>query len=135
MKHSVQKRIYLLSVIVLMCALFYTCSKSEEVLEEPEPEIEEPLIIDSNKIVTINTSAVVGPMYNFSSTRPMVNQTRFNNASFRESIEHIKPYVKSYNLVTTKLKHGVLELLPSQIIYQIIGMALKKSILYTMILQ
>ena len=38
-------------------------------------------------------------MYNFWSTRPMVNQTRFNSTNFTNSLENIRPYVKSYNLV------------------------------------
>ena len=29
----------------------------------------------------------------------MINQTRFNSASFRNSLASIKPYVKSYNMV------------------------------------
>ena len=89
----------LLSLLFIISSLlFITCSKENIV----EPEIEEPenpMIIDPSKIVSINTSSVIGPMYSFWSTRPMVNQTRFNNANFRADIESIKPYVTSYNMV------------------------------------
>jgi xylan 1,4-beta-xylosidase len=96
-------------VIFLICAfaLFYTCSKEntieDEIIEKPEPEEPEepdtPIVVDPNKVVAINTGAVVGEMYNFWSTRPMINQTRFSGSGFREDIKKIKPYVKSYNLV------------------------------------
>lgn len=93
-----KKRLYFL-LILLVSIISFSCSKSD-----PIPEIEEPIsppeeTIDPNKIVTINTNAVIGQLYNFWSTRPMINQTRFNGASFRNSIEHTKSYVKSYNLV------------------------------------
>ena len=85
---------------------FYTCSKSNEVEEEISKEIPEepeepdtPIVVEPDKVVTINTGSVVGEMYNFWSTRPMINQTRFNSASFRAAIEDSKSYVKSYNLV------------------------------------
>jgi len=70
-------------------------------VEEPSEEMSEemPTEIDPAKIVSINTNSLIGPMYSFWSTRPMVNQTRFNSANFRADIEDIKPYVTSYNLV------------------------------------
>ncbi|PWG06690.1 GH39 family glycosyl hydrolase [Polaribacter aquimarinus] len=55
--------------------------------------------VDPDKIVTINTGSTEGLFYNFWSTRPMINQSRFNGASFRNSLISIKQYVKSYNLV------------------------------------
>tara|TARA_R110002051_G_C8768907_1_gene503038 strand:- start:8272 stop:9963 length:1692 start_codon:yes stop_codon:yes gene_type:complete len=55
--------------------------------------------VDPKDIVAINTGASLGLFYNFWSTRPMINQTRFNGTSFRNSLDAIKPYVKSYNLV------------------------------------
>ncbi|AJR04496.1 GH39 family glycosyl hydrolase [Siansivirga zeaxanthinifaciens] len=84
-------------------SLFYTCSKSEdvekEIIETPEPEIPQAPV-DPAKLVTINTGAVVGTFYNFWSTRPMINQTRFNSSGFRTGeVENAKEYVKSYNLV------------------------------------
>ena len=89
----------LLSLLFIISSLlFITCSKENIV----EPEIEEPenpTMVDPTKLVSINTSSVIGPMYSFWSTRPMVNQTRFNNANFRADIESIKPYVTSYNMV------------------------------------
>lgn len=101
-----RKKTALLVLLILVSTIFYTCSKEdevvkemeEEIIEEPEPEGPE---IDPNRLITINTGNVVGQMYNFWSTRPMVNQTRFNSANFRNSIEPIKDYVKSYNLVRT----------------------------------
>ncbi|GAA4950376.1 hypothetical protein GCM10023314_24620 [Algibacter agarivorans] len=106
MKLKIKKSVFILTTLLLMCNLFYTCSDSdsveEEIIENPDPDDpddpEEPTI-DPNKIVTINTGSVVGQLYNFWSTRPMVNQTRFNSANFRNSIEPIKDYVKSYNMV------------------------------------
>lgn len=89
------KKKSLLSILLISSIMFITCSKD---IGEPE-EPENPTGIDPAKIVTINTGAVVGPMYSFWSTRPMVNQTRFNSAGFRADIESIKPYVTSYNLV------------------------------------
>ena len=87
--------------LLTISLLLFTCSKAE-IIESPveeEMEMEMPTTIDPEKIVTINTNSVIGPMYNFWSTRPMVNQTRFNSDNFRTAIEDIKPYVTSYNLV------------------------------------
>ncbi|SFD27620.1 GH39 family glycosyl hydrolase [Algibacter pectinivorans] len=96
-------------VFLLTFSVFFTCSNSEEIEKEmmenseveeiEETEEEEIPVIDPNKVVTINTGATVGQLYNFWSTRPMVNQTRFNSANFRASVESIKDYVKSYNMV------------------------------------
>ncbi|WP_418262531.1 GH39 family glycosyl hydrolase [Flavobacterium faecale] len=89
-------------VSICFCFALISCSKSDVEQEivttpsNPEPPVE---TIDPAKIVTINTGAVVGQMYNFWSTRPMINQTRFNSSSFRQSIEEFKSYVVSYNLV------------------------------------
>lgn len=94
-----QKRLFFLVVVFLLCTFFYTCTDEEELLDDTEIEVVIPEEIDPDKIVTINTSAVVGPMYNFWSTRPMVNQTRFNNPNFIASIEELESYVKTYNLV------------------------------------
>lgn len=99
MKLVFKKGIYLLSAILLIGLVFYACTEDGQSFEDPEIEIENPEEIDPDKIVTINTSAVVGTMYNFWSTRPMVNQTRFNNTNFTNSLDNIRPYVKSYNMV------------------------------------
>ncbi len=80
--------------LLIIGLLFFSCSKSEI-----EPPSGGTTGIDPSKIVTINTNAIRGPMYSFWSTRPMVNQTRFNSANFTASLESIKSYVKSYNLV------------------------------------
>lgn len=92
-----------------MALVFFTCTKSEEVLkEEPKEEVKEepkeetptkPTIDDPNKVVTINTGSIIGKMYNFWSTRPMINQTRFSATGFVSRLDKIKPYVKNYNLV------------------------------------
>ena len=71
----------------MLCIFQFSCSKAEdieEVVEEPE-EIEEPTI-NPDKTVSINTGAVVGEFYNFWSTRPMINQTRFSSSNFRAAI-------------------------------------------------
>ncbi|WP_233702616.1 GH39 family glycosyl hydrolase [Hyunsoonleella flava] len=111
-----EKNKLMLGIVFMFCifTIFYACSKAEnleeEIIEIPDPEEpEEPAgpvaineaDIDANKIATINTSAVVAQFYNFWSTRPMINQTRFNSANFRNSLQPIKDYVKSYNLVRT----------------------------------
>lgn len=101
-----------LSLILLLSifTVFFTCSKSDTVeeemieMEEEEQEQEqeppqELIIVDPDKVVSINTGSVVGQMYNFWSTRPMINQTRFSSSGFTSSLNSIKPYVKSYNLV------------------------------------
>lgn len=91
------KTSWCLTKLIIVSLLCFGCSKNEIV--EP-PVVEPPTInIDPAKIVNINTNALQGPMYSFWSTRPMVNQTRFNSANFIADIENIKPYVTSYNLV------------------------------------
>lgn len=93
------KKSFLSVLLIIISLLFISCSK-EELAEPQEPEEpENSMEIDPAKIVTINTGSVIGPMYSFWSTRPMVNQTRFNSANFRADIESIKPYVTSYNMV------------------------------------
>ena len=99
MKTFFLKRNFTIIFFISVVTLLFACSKSENLLEEPEIEIENPIEVDPNKIITINTSAIVGQMYNFWSTRPMVNQTRFNSTNFTNSLEEIRPYVTSYNLV------------------------------------
>lgn len=99
MRLITKKTIYFISAIILMCTFFYACSDDEASFEFPEMEIEDPIEVDPNKIISINTGAVLGQMYNFWSTRPMVNQTRFNNTNFTNSLDNIRPYVKSYNMV------------------------------------
>ncbi|TWO34532.1 hypothetical protein E1J38_001370 [Seonamhaeicola sediminis] len=104
------KKVFGVILIFTLVSNFYTCSKSNPVEEEvivtpdPDPNPEEPegideSTLDPNKIITVNTGAVVGQFYNFWSTRPMINQTRFSASGFRNSLNPIKDYVKSYNLV------------------------------------
>jgi xylan 1,4-beta-xylosidase len=88
-----------------------SCSKDDLILEDPVIEdVEDEVVddvgngydfskVDPDKITTINTGSNEGLFYNFWSTRPMINQTRFNGANFRNSLNSIKPYVKSYNMV------------------------------------
>ncbi|TXG39520.1 hypothetical protein FUA22_06520 [Seonamhaeicola maritimus] len=104
MMYTSHRKIVISLAFILASFVLFTCSKSDPVEEEeivvtPDPEEPEDPPIDPNKIVSINTGAVVGEMYNFWSTRPMVNQTRFSGSNFRASLEDIKPYVKSYNMV------------------------------------
>lgn len=87
--------------IIFASLLFSNCSdSSSEIDEDIDENLGTPVeVIDPNKIITINTGAVKGTMYNFWSTRPMVNQTRFSSLNFRDELMDIKSYVKSYNLV------------------------------------
>ena len=101
----------ILSVIAVSCSPDGVVEEEidlEELLQEEEKEEEnndgEIAIVDfSNvdpeKVVTINTESNEGIFYNFWSTRPMINQNRFNTSGFRSSIQPLKSYVKSYNLV------------------------------------
>ena len=82
--------------LIIVGLLFFGCKKSE-IMEPPSGVI--PPGINSFNTININTNAIKGPMYSFWSTRPMVNQTRFNSTSFTASLEDIKTYVTSYNLV------------------------------------
>ncbi|WP_298551334.1 hypothetical protein [uncultured Algibacter sp.] len=103
--YTPHRKIVVSLAFIFTSFMFFTCSKSdqideEEVFENPKPEEpEEPIVVDPDKVVMINTGAVIGEMYNFWSTRPMINQTRFSASGFRTDIQKIKPYVKSYNLV------------------------------------
>ena len=110
MKSLNLNRLFSIVFFLLLCTIFFTCSKSEDIeeviIENPEPEEPEepeepftPIVADPDKVVAINTGAVVGEMYNFWSTRPMINQTRFSSSGFTSGLNLIKPYVKSYNLV------------------------------------
>lgn len=108
MMYKTQRKIVISLAFIFASLIFFTCSKSDDIgdviIENPEPEEpEEPeapvIVVDPNNLVTINTSSVVGQLYNFWSTRPMVNQTRFASSSFRSSLDLIKTYVKSYNMV------------------------------------
>lgn len=90
-----------LLLLVLVLTVFQACKEPEIIPPDPDPDpgpdpIEQ---IDPEKIVAINTDMVDGQLYNFWSTRPMVNQTRFSNSNFLASIEPIKDYVKDYNIV------------------------------------
>ena len=107
-----------LILFVFVCAVFHACKEPQdpgEIIENPDPnkdpyqdinlnpginpDLNPEDFLDPNKIVTINTDVVLGQLYNFWSTRPMVNQTRFSNANFLASLEPIKGYVKEYNIV------------------------------------
>ncbi|GAL67259.1 GH39 family glycosyl hydrolase [Jejuia pallidilutea] len=111
MKTFYSSRRFFILLVLLVSTAFFSCSKSEDIEKEvtQEPEIENPedpenpeeIIVEPDKVVSINTGAVIGEFYNFWSTRPMINQTRFNGANFRNSLQPIKNYVKSYNLVRT----------------------------------
>lgn len=91
-------------IFVSIVLLFSGCSAEDEagIIKVPEKENPDGLDmdnIDPNKIVEINLDNTIGEMYNFWSTRPMINQTRFNSSNFTRTLEPIKAYVKSYNLV------------------------------------
>ncbi len=101
-------------IFSILTAVTVSCSKDEPIigedelfddLDEDDDDKDEEVgyydfsNVDPNKIVNINAGSSLGLFYNFWSTRPMINQSRFNGASFRNSLTNIKPYVKSYNLV------------------------------------
>ena len=93
---SIKKLILPFCLLVVLSMSLESCSKDLVIEEEEQGPTDG---IDPDKLVTINTGSTDGVFYNFWSTRPMVNQTRFNSANFRNSLESIKPYVKSYNMV------------------------------------
>ncbi len=88
----------------------YSCSENdrieEEILQDLENEqtnsndlLSETAIATPENTISINAGVTVGSFYNFWSTRPMINQTRFNSVNFRNNIASLDSYVKSYNIV------------------------------------
>lgn len=101
-----KNNIFITLILISFLSIFLACSNDvqKELVEEPDPdtetpEPEKPIEVDPEKVITINTGAVVGELYNFWSTRPMINQTRFSSSGFTSGLDFIKSYVKSYNLV------------------------------------
>ncbi len=113
MNYLKKKTLFFFVFLISVSTILYTCSNDEirkeleEMVEvpdpdpDPDPETPEEIVVDPDKVVSINTGSTVGEFYNFWSTRPMVNQSRFNAVGFRNSLNSIKDYVKSYNLVRT----------------------------------
>lgn len=109
MNYLRKNTLFFFAFLLSASTILYTCSKDEvqkeieEMMENPDPDPDpDPQDdIDPNRLITVNTGSVVGEFYNFWSTRPMINQTRFNSSNFRAAIEPIKDYVQSYNLVRT----------------------------------
>ncbi|WP_430932602.1 GH39 family glycosyl hydrolase [Saccharicrinis sp. 156] len=100
--NNCSRQIFRVLPVIVFLSMFLSCSKDsgDDNFKLPEtPDTSDKEQIDPNKIVNINTESVVGEMYNFWSTRPMVNQTRFTSSNFTGGLESIKTYVKSYNLV------------------------------------
>ena len=115
---KVVNKLLIVILVFSIAVVSVSCSKDDLIIEE-EVKVDDPddmddvddvddtadvvgidySDVDPSKIVTINTGSSEGLFYNFWSTRPMINQTRFNGASFRNSIQSLKSYVKSYNLV------------------------------------
>jgi xylan 1,4-beta-xylosidase len=100
--------VFLLSTVLLL----YRCDDSETIEEQVSAQVAEeevPLeetpeglasVIDENNLVIVNTNNVVGPLQNFWSTRPIVNQTRFSGSNFRNNIvAPLRAYVNNYNIV------------------------------------
>ena len=90
-------------------AFFNSCEDSETIVEElaaqeiaddlPEEEVA-GFDVDPDNFVVVNTDNVVGPLQNFWSTRPIINQTRFAGANFRNNIvAPLRAYVDNYNIV------------------------------------
>ena len=108
---TVKKISILFFLLSILSVLSISCSKEEPTFDEENlfedlDDKDDDVVgfydfsnVDSNEIININTGSSLGLFYNFWSTRPMINQSRFNGASFRNSLTNIKPYVKSYNLV------------------------------------
>lgn len=88
----------MLSVFAILSSVVACSDSLEEEVMDNETE-EEESGVNPNSVITINTGDVVGEIYNFWSTRPMVNQTRFGSTNFTSSLAPIKDYVKDYNLV------------------------------------
>ena len=98
-------------IFSILTAVTVSCSKDDATFNEDElfddsGDNDDDVVgfydfsnVNPNDIVNINTGSTEGLFYNFWSTRPMINQTRFNGSSFRNSLISINPYVKSYNLV------------------------------------
>ena len=113
---KITNKLLIVLILAFLNVTIISCSKDEVIEEmvEVEDPIEDPVEdpaedpnvidltgIDANKIATINTGSTEGLAYNFWSTRPMINQNRFNASGFRNSLTPLKSYVKSYNLVRT----------------------------------
>ena len=97
--------------------LLFTCSNSDSVeeevttveeVEEEVTEVEEDTeeedvdvdLADPNNVLNISTSATVATFNNFWSTRPIINQSRFSGANFRDNIvAPLRSYVNNYNIV------------------------------------
>ena len=98
MELSNTKKVCGLIFLLCIATVFFTCSSAEDVeeviIENPDPEDPEEPIIDPNKIVAINTGSLNGQMYNFWSTRTIINQTRINRSGFPTNINQIKDNVK-----------------------------------------
>ena len=96
----------ILTVVTVSCSKDDATFNEDELFDDLDDDNKDEEVgyydfsnVDPNKIVNINAGSSLGLFYNFWSTRPMINQSRFNGASFRNSLTNIKPYVKSYNLV------------------------------------
>jgi xylan 1,4-beta-xylosidase len=107
---KINSKFLIVLILAFINITIISCSKDEVIDEDElfEDSVEDPVVdpsvidligIDTDQIVTINTGSSDGLFYNFWSTRPMINQTRFNDFGFRNSLNSIKSYVKSYNLV------------------------------------
>ncbi len=115
-----QRRLVMSLFILSMLMVFYACNDSETIVEEvteevvdeevpeeetpteeeEEEEEEEVSNIDPENLVVVNTNAIVGPLQNFWSTRPIINQTRFSGANFRDNIvAPLRSYVNNFNIV------------------------------------
>ena len=96
--------------------LLFTCSNSDsveeevttvdeteevvEVEEEDDVEEEDVDLADPNNVLNISTNTTVATFSNFWSTRPIINQTRFSGANFRDNIvAPLRSYVNNYNIV------------------------------------
>lgn len=85
---NIMKTFLTFSIIVLLCALRLSGA------EEPSKMLK----------IRINTDQASGTLYRFWTTMAMINQDRFNepkDSMFIESLETIRPFTETYNLVRT----------------------------------
>lgn len=102
-----QRQLILSISLFSIFTLFYTCDNSETIEQELTEELEEeevideaPPLIDQENFIVVNTNAIVGPLQNFWSTRPIINQSRFSGSNFRDNIvAPVRAYVNNYNIV------------------------------------
>ncbi len=100
MKKSIQ---LILSVsIVALLGILFACSGNEvkgPIGHQDDEDEGSSENIDPAQVVDINTGAVIGKMYRFWGTKPMINQNRFISSGYVNSLEDSKLFVDNINMV------------------------------------